>query len=245
MSTASSSVAAPSFLVPAPGRPRGMAALLGDALRRPGGRRALSLLTVVLFLGGVSLFAYPVITDVLARQRQEHLSQQFDNPAFQTAYRSHKVRVGQGLTRLVIPHMKVDVLVVEGTTLAALRAGAGHYPETPLPGERGNVGIAGHRTTYGRPFNRLDEMRVGDVAYLYTPFAKYTYKVVKPFGGHPNPWAVLPNAFYVVSQEGVLGSGHWLTLTTCNPKGSATQRLVLRLTLVKTEPIDTQKKAGR
>lgn len=241
MSIASPS-ATPGFLVPPLGdEPRPLGALLGDALRRPGGRRFLSLVTVVLFLAGVSLFAYPVMTDILARQRQGHLSQQFDNPAFQTAYRSHKVKVGQGLTRLVIPKMHVDVLVVEGTTLAALRAGAGHYPETPLPGERGNVGIAGHRTTYGRPFNKLDEMKPGDVAYLFTPFAKFTYQVIKPFGGHPNPWSVLPDAFYVVSQSGVLGTGHWLTLTTCHPKGSASHRLVLRLKLVKSEPLKTTK----
>lgn len=242
MSTAAPSATAPGFVLPPVGeRPRSLVALLGDSLRRPGGRRGLSLLTVVLFLSGVSLFAYPVVTDVLARQRQQHLVQQFDNPSFQLAYRTHHVKVGEGLTRLVIPRMHLDVLVVEGTSLAALEAGAGHYTETPLPGQRGNVGIAGHRTTYGRPFNQLDIMRPGDLAYLYTPFAKYTYQVVKPFGGHANPWVVQPDAFYVVSQAGVLGSGHWLTLTTCNPKGSAAQRLVLRLTLVKSAPLTAGK----
>ena len=51
--------------------------------------------------------------------------------------------------------------MVEGTSPEALRAGAGHYPETPLPGQAGNVAIAGHRTTYGKPFNRLDEVAPG------------------------------------------------------------------------------------
>lgn len=59
---------------------------------------------------------------------------------------------------------------------------------TPLPGEAGNVGIAGHRTTYGRPFNRLNEVKSGDPGYLTTPSAKFTYTVVPAFGGHGNNW---------------------------------------------------------
>lgn len=222
-------------------RPRGIAALLGDCLRRPGGRRVVSLLTVVLFIAGVGMFAYPVITDIQAQHRQSELKSQFEShfadPQFRQVYREHKVEVGEGLTRLQMPKIGVDVLVVEGTTPAALRAGAGHYPETPLPGEKGNVGIAGHRTTYGRPFNRLDEMSAGDRAILITPFAQFTYVVVPAFDGHANPWPVSPDDFSVVSQAGALGTGHWLTLTTCNPKGSARQRLILRLKLVDTKMI--------
>jgi sortase A len=232
----------PTFTPPPVGpRPRKVSALLGDAMRRPGGRRAMSVVTVLLVLAGVSMFAYPVLTDVLARQKQGSLTSQFDNPQFQDAYRERRVKVGEGLTRLIIPHLHVDVLVVEGTTPAALRAGAGHYPDTPLPCEKGNVGIAGHRTTYGRPFNRLDEMRPGDVVILETPFARCTYKTVPAFAGHANPWSVLPDAFEVVAQRGPLGAGHFLTLTTCHPKGSASHRLVLRLSLVKVEQIDRAK----
>ena len=66
--------------------------------------------------------------------------------------------------------VQVNVVVVEGTSVAALQAGAGHYPETPYPCAQGNVAIAGHRTTYGRPFNRLNDMRPGDrVACSYIP----------------------------------------------------------------------------
>jgi sortase A len=130
---------------------------------------------------------------------------------------------------------------VQGTTPAALRAGAGHYVNTPLPGEVGNVGIAGHRTTFGRPFNRLQELKPGDLASLETPFAVYTYKAVPVFGGHDNPWVVTPNDFSVVSQ----GTGHLLTLTTCHPKGSARQRLVMRFSLVKTELKDTKVEGGK
>lgn len=235
----------PTFLPnPVGPRPRAVGAVLGDCLRRPGARRALSLLTVLLFVAGLGMFAYPVATDVSAKHRQEALRAQFDNPQFKQEYLERRVHVGQGLTRLKIPKLGVDVLVVEGTTLAALKAGAGHYPETPLPGESGNVGIAGHRTTYGRPFNQLDRMTAGDKVLLITPFAQYTYAVVPAFGGHPNPWPTRPDDFGVVAQTGVLGSGHWLTLTTCHPKGSAAQRLILRLKLVDTRSLVAQGASG-
>ncbi len=87
-------------------------------------------------------------------------------------------------------------------------------------------------------------MKPGDVVYLITPFDKYTYAVVPPFDGHSNPWVVAPDDLSVVAQTGVLGTGHWLTLTTCNPKGSAAQRLILRLTLVRTQPLRSAAGAG-
>jgi sortase A len=227
----------PSFVTaPVPARPRAVGSLLGDALRRPGGRRGISVLSLVLFLAGIAMFAYPVGTDLYSRYRQDHLQSAFSDPGTQQAYLEHRIGIGDGLTLLRIPRLDLKVLVVQGTTPAALRAGAGHYVNTPLPGEAGNVGIAGHRTTFGRPFNRLDEMKVGDKATLETPFAVYTYQVVAPFSGHANPWVVTPNDFSVVSQ----GTGHLLTLTTCNPKGSARQRLVLRLSLVGTQLKDTK-----
>jgi sortase A len=191
-------------------------------------------LTVVLLIAGVGMFAYPVVTDYWAHQRQLQLEKQFHSPGFEQAYLNRDIKIGEGLTELQIPSLKVDVLVVQGTTLSALRAGAGHYIETPLPGQQGNVGIAGHRTTYGRPFNHLDEMTPGQTVLLITPFAKYTYAVVPAFDGHANPWVVLPDDYSVVAQTGNLGTGHWLTLTTCTPKGSASHRLILRLRLVAT-----------
>ncbi len=218
----------PSFVTPpVPARPRGVGALLGDALRRPGGRRGVSVLSLVLLVAGVLMFAYPVGTDIYSRYRQDQLQSGFSDPELQQAYLERKIGVGDGLTLLRIPKLDVKVLVVEGTTPAALRAGAGHYPTTPLPGEAGNIGIAGHRTTFGRPFNRLDELGPGDVVTLETPFAIYTYKAVPAFAGHANPWVVTPTDFSVVSQ----GAGRLLTLTTCHPKGSARQRLVMRFAL--------------
>lgn len=221
---------------PVPARPRPTRRLVGDALRRPGGRRALSVLSIVLALAGVAMFAWPFATDLYAARRQSVLRSKFDDPSLREAYRTRSIKVGQGLTRLTIPSIKLSVLVVEGTTPAALKAGAGHYVGTPLPGEAGNVGIAGHRTTYGRPFNRLDELHQGTIVYLDTPFARYEYTAVGSWDGLPNPHPVLPTDFHVVAQPQD-PSAHWLTLTTCHPKGSARQRLVLRLVLTHTLPL--------
>jgi sortase A len=223
----------PSFVTPpVPERPRPFRALAGDSLRRPGGRRAISVLSVVLFLAGVVMFAYPVGTDLYSGYQQGQLQEEFDDPEVQAAYAERRIPVGDGLTTLEIPKLDVKVLVVEGTTPAALRAGAGHYVDTPLPGEPGNVAIAGHRTTYGRPLNRMDELTEGDVVTLTTPFAVHTYEAMGDFDGHPNPWVVAPTEFGVVGQD---VQGSTLTLTTCHPKGSARQRLIMRFTLVKSE----------
>ncbi len=226
----------PSFVVPPlAGSGRPLRALVGDALRRPGGRRAVSVLSVVLFLAGAVMFAYPVATDVYSRWNQDQLQAQFADPEIALKYEERRVEVGEGLTTMRIPKLGVEILVVEGTTPAALRAGAGHYVETPLPGEPGNVGIAGHRTTYGRPLNRMDELREGDVVELETPFAVHTYRALGPFDGHANPWVVSPMQYDVVGQD---VQGSFLTLTTCHPKGSARQRLIMRFELVDSRPVE-------
>ena len=61
-----------------------------------------------------------------------------------------------------IPKIGVNKAVVDGVGVPDLKKGPGHYPDTPLPGEPGNAAIAGHRTTYGAPFNQMDKMKAGD-----------------------------------------------------------------------------------
>lgn len=140
------------------------------------------------------------------------------------------LREGEPLTRIEIPKIGVDTIVVQGTSPSALRAGAGHYPNTPLPGQKGNVAIAGHRTTYGRPFNKIDLLRTGDKIILTTPVGRYTYAVSRP------PWVTDPWDWSVVDKS----KDHLLTLTACHPKGSAKQRLVVRAKLLKSEPVTHQ-----
>jgi sortase A len=219
----------PSFVAPAvPAQPRGLAALCGDALRRPGGRRALSVLFVMLMVSGLAMFAYPVGTDAYSRYKQGKLNGQWGGSKLEQNYANGQIAEGSPLTRIIIPRIHLNVLVVEGTSAAALRAGAGHYVGTPLPGELGNVAIAGHRTTFGRPFNHLDELRQGDEVKLETPFKIYHYFVLPAFGGHANPWPVSKDDTSVLLDS---PTRHLLTLTTCHPKGSARQRLIARLEL--------------
>jgi sortase A len=218
------------------------AAYLLDALRvRPLGRRVLSLLSAVLFLLGAAMFAWPFFTDVYAEQMiQRPLEQEFSQPEFRETYVTRTVQAGDPLTRIIIPSIDVDAIVVHGTSAQALRAGAGHYPNTPLPGEPGNMAIAGHRTTYGKPFNELDEVGVGAEIILETPLATHRYRVVRHPSHVPEP---CPNgACWITNPQdwGVVGplDGHMLTLTTCHPKGSARERLIVRAELEETIPRD-------
>src|SRR3546814_8717472 len=69
---------------------------------------------------------------------------------------------GTAIAHIRIPKIGVDETIIEGVSLADLKHGPGHFPETPLPGQEGNAAIAGHRTTYGAPFNRINELVPGD-----------------------------------------------------------------------------------
>ena len=181
----------------------------------------MSILSGVLLASAVGVLGYPVYTNLYQSRIQSRLDREFASPAIADAFRERRVAVGDSLTRIKIPAIGVDVMVVEGTSASALRAGAGHYPSTPLPCEQGNVAIAGHRTTYGRPFNQLDRMKVGDEITLETPIGNCTYVVDRePFVIPPTDLSVLDP-----TPEGTL------TLTTCHPKGSARQRLIVKAEL--------------
>lgn len=209
--------------------------------RRPSrkARRAiatvLSIVSGAMVLGAAGVGLYPFYTDVRAERQQKQLTVEFKTRSVELkkAYQARKVQEGNPLTRIIIPRTGVDTVVVEGTSGKALAAGAGHYPETPLPGEAGNVAIAGHRTMNGKPFNRIDELRQGDKIILETPFARHTYEVVAPFEGHANPWVTAPNDWSVVAPT----KEPMLTLTTCHPKGSARERLIVRARLLTSEPL--------
>lgn len=201
--------------------PEDLPAPLAFLRRHRGARVTLSAGSVVLLLGAVAMLGYPLYTNLYQQRLQQRLDRQLVSPQLEQAYRQRRVGTGDALTRIKIPRINVDVVVVEGTTASALRAGAGHYPNTPLPCEKGNVAIAGHRTTYGKPFNNLDLMRPGDDIILETPVGSCTYKVAKA------PFVVLPTDGSVLLPTPAPS----LTLTTCNPKGSAKQRLIVRAAL--------------
>lgn len=217
------------------GRIRGAASFLFGAWRsRPTGRRVLYVLALILGLSGTGMLSYPVFTDIFSSREQERLAEEFRSPEFHADYQSGEIEPGRVLTRILIPSIGLDALVVEGTGASALRAGAGHYRSTPLPCEAGNVGIAGHRTTYGKPFNRIDEIRFGDEIILVTPERRCTYRVADGPGGAARPARGAPSWITHPKDGAVIGplEGSWLTLTTCHPKGSAAKRLILRAELI-------------
>ena len=190
-----------------------------ESLRsRPVARRLLTGFSIITAVIAIGLLAYPLATNYVQDRLQSKLAIQLRSPQSKVAYAAGHTAEGDALTRIVIPSIKVDTVVVEGTGASALRAGAGHYPNTPLPGEEGNAAIAGHRTTYGKPFANLDRLNPGDEIVLQTPIGQHVYRVIKP------PFVVSNTDFTVISQT----PGHTLTLTTCHPKGSARQRLVVR-----------------
>ena len=123
---------------------------------------------------------------------------------------------GDTVAHIRIPKIGLDQLVVQGVGLGDLRKGPGHYPETPLPGEQGNAAIAGHRTTYGAPFNRLGELVDGDEILVTTLKGSFNYTVGRVH-------VVKPSQVEVLNPTPT----PTLTLTTCHPKYSAKERLIV------------------
>jgi len=139
------------------------------------------------------------------------------------------VAPGEALARIRIPKIGVDKLVVEGVAVDDLRKGPGHYRSTPQPGQAGNAAIAGHRTTYGAPFSRIDELAPGDKITVTTLQGTWSYVVIgapdDPSSGH---FIVKPTDVWVLDDF----SDNRLTLTACHPKFSADQRIVVVAKLV-------------
>lgn len=137
---------------------------------------------------------------------------------------------GDALGKLRIPAIGVSEYVVEGTDADNLRKGPGHYPDTPLPGQKGTVAVAGHRTTYGAPFRNLDKVDKGDRIVFELPYGTFVYRVDKT-------QIVDDSALWVTRPV-----GHpQLVLTACHPLYSAAQRIVAFARLVDRRPATVRK----
>lgn len=138
----------------------------------------------------------------------------------ETAPPIEPVAEGEAVARIQIPKIGVDKTVVEGVSLPDLKKGPGHFPETPLPGQEGNAAIAGHRTTYGAPFGRIDEIGPGDEVIVQTVQGEFRYVFSEQL-------IVAPTQVEVLEDKG----DNRLTLIACHPKYSARQRIVVVLQL--------------
>lgn len=134
-------------------------------------------------------------------------------------------KYGQPIGLLYIPRMesKVNGLpLLQGTNQDVLAKGAGHYRGTAMPGEVGNFAIAAHRSGHGEPFGDFAELRTGDLVYVRTENAWYTYKLTsdEPDLTPYDTWVIQP----VPGQPGVEPTQKLITLTTCTPRYGSTGR---------------------
>ncbi|MEJ5914595.1 class E sortase [Pseudokineococcus sp. 1T1Z-3] len=113
--------------------------------------------------------------------------------------------------------------LVEGTTTADLEAGVGHYAGTALPGEVGNVAIAGHRNTYGKPFHGIAELQAGDPVVVETAEGWFVYRATTARVVRPDQVEVVAP---VPGEPGAQPTERLLTMTACHPIGTARERYV-------------------
>lgn len=196
-------------------------------------RRTVREVGLALITAGVIVLLFVVYqlfgTNLTEEHNQSTLSRQFKTQIAQHQVGSTQTNTepspppGTAIDHLTIPKIGVDQFLVEGTSENDLRKGPGHYAGTAYPGQDGNAAIAGHRTTYGAPFFRLNELTTGDLIKITDVQDRtWDYKVSEP------PQVVSPD------DVGVLNPTPFaqLTLTTCNPRFSATSRLVVFARLV-------------
>jgi sortase A len=209
---------------------------------------------------GVVLLLFVVyelwVTDLLNAQAQSKLDQSLHDqwsasapaaPGAPGAPDRGPFAVGQAFAILHIPRLGADYsrVIVEGTDQDQLTQGPGHYIGTAFPGERGNVALAGHRVGRGSPFLDLDALRPGDPIIVETRTSWFVYRVLGDAAsgnvgadpsGIPGSQIVLPANLSVISPTPGAAptappTGSYLTLTTCHPRFSARQRLVIHAKL--------------
>jgi sortase A len=135
--------------------------------------------------------------------------------------------LGEGFALLSIPRLRDSVWKVpifHGVDDEQLQAGVGHYPESAFPGKPGNFAVAGHRTAHGEPFNAFEDLRSGDIVIVETSTKQYVYTLVRDTVVQPtDTWVVSTDAAQQVNKS---DDAAIITLVTCTPKWSTSQRWV-------------------
>ena len=134
-----------------------------------------------------------------------------------------------------IPRFGADYArpLIEGTDRPVLALGLGHYVGTAGPGQVGNFAVAGHRTTYGRPFHDVDRLRDGDRVVVETAGTVHVYEVTSRDVVRPTDVEVIAP---VPDAPGETPTQALITLTSCHPRYSATERFVVHGRLVESVP---------
>ncbi len=187
------------------------------------------------------------ITDLFTAQRQSALNEElhdaWDDPTIQQDTNFADLPLGEAFAIMRIPAFGADYaqVVLEGTTAEVLEQGPGHYASTAMPGEVGNFSIAGHRVGKGSPFLNLDKLTPGDSVVFETKESWYVYRVIgdtdsgeftdPDYPGIAGQRIVLPSETDVIAPvpdgQGGEPSHALLTLTTCHPKFSAAERMII------------------
>ncbi len=135
------------------------------------------------------------------------------------------VRAGAVFATVRIPRFGADYVrpIIEGTDRESLMRGVGHLPGSAWPGQLGNFATAGHRVTYGKPYERLDELQPGDEVIVEVAQGQYMYRVTGAVVVRPEQREVLsPNP----SRPGRRADRAIMTLIACHPKFTARERYV-------------------
>jgi sortase A len=199
-------------------------------------RVVLRFVASVMMVSGVLLITDAVVTlawqepvsAYLAERQQVKLEKALIDPPERVVRK--EPLPGDALGKLEIPAIGVSEYVVEGTDSDNLRKGPGHYPDTPLPGQRGTSAIAGHRTTYGAPFRDLDQVERGDRIIMELPYGTFVYRVQRT-------QIVDDSALWVTKNVGY----NRLVLTACHPLYSAAQRIVAFAKLIERRPAEVRR----
>ena len=179
-------------------------------------------IALALLIAGAAVMLYPQFTEWRYTWEQNAMAREAASATNGTVAAEGGMPMPKGaVARVGVSAIGLDAYVLEGVESEQRDRAVGHYPETPLPGEMGNAGLAGHRTMFGHPFRRLDELKPGDTIETWTTTRHAIYRVVGTDRVDP-------------SNVGVIAPTQTarITLTTCNPVGSARERLVVTGELV-------------
>lgn len=209
---------------------------------------------IILVIIGILLIAYPTYTNYFSRRRQEELLSSWEEqekliqvsvietPKEETEDEKPEEEttelevieppeLGEAFGTIEIPAIDLKGIIYEGTEKPILKNGPGHIVGTAIPGRVGTCAISGHRTTYGAPFNKLDELFPGDKIIIETNYGEFTYILSELKIVEPTDVYILESTLYPS-----------LILTSCHPKYSAAQRLIAFAYLEGYDPADYETK---
>lgn len=209
---------------------------------------------IILVIIGILLIAYPSYTNYVSRRRQEELLSSWEEqekliqvsvvetPKEETEEEKPEEEttelevielpeLGEAFGTIEIPAIDLKGIIYEGTEKPILKNGPGHIVGTAIPGRVGTCAISGHRTTYGAPFNKLDELFPGDKITIETNHGEFTYILSELKIVEPTDVYILESTLYPS-----------LILTSCHPKYSAAQRLIAFAYLEGYDPADYETK---